>query len=53
MLCRMPGDLREELSKMLLWFKSNLEQAGQWGALYGKVPLEVQSRLQNEFGLSP
>lgn len=48
---RMPADLRKDISDMLVWFKQNLEQAGQWGTLYGRVPLEVQGLLQQNYGL--
>eukprot|EP00286_Rhodomonas_abbreviata_P022521 CAMPEP_0181303378 /NCGR_PEP_ID=MMETSP1101-20121128/8524_1 /TAXON_ID=46948 /ORGANISM="Rhodomonas abbreviata, Strain Caron Lab Isolate" /LENGTH=900 /DNA_ID=CAMNT_0023408943 /DNA_START=172 /DNA_END=2874 /DNA_ORIENTATION=- len=50
---KMPPDLRKELASMLAWFKQNLQQAGQWEAIYARVPAEVQQKMVQKYDVAP
>mmetsp|Transcript_67270 Transcript_67270/g.154555 ORF Transcript_67270/g.154555 Transcript_67270/m.154555 type:complete len:888 (+) Transcript_67270:81-2744(+) len=52
-MAKMPQDLRDQLGQMLAWFKQNLQQAGAWETIYGRVPQPLQEALMNKYSLSP
>jgi len=48
----MPPELRKEIGDMLMWFKSNLQSAGQWESCHKPVSPEAKSGLMTNFGLA-
>jgi len=48
----MSQQMHKELSDMLMWFKSNLQGAGQWETCHGRVADADKHGLQQNFGLA-
>lgn len=48
----MSAELRQELTDMLTWFKSNLQGAGQWDSCHARVSADAKHSLQVHFGVA-